>query len=997
MKKILICSIVLIILCTILVTGLSVSAVQNEVNVNLDGQLLTFDVPGRIIDGRTMVPVRGIFEALDASVDWKADTREVISKRGDDTITLAIGSSELYKNGELAYTMDVPAMILEKAGQSRTLVPVRAVAESYNCLVDWDADTKTVFITTTDNGVVLVNASSTSYVIVYDNAIEEKITSTINNGTNIVRYDIGQNIKVFSDSDYKPDGKTHEIVIGAADVGDAKKLTATLTPSQYAIKFDPSSRRVYISGGSLTDITNGVNYFFNEYADKDNKVLSVPYDLDYTSADITYTDDYEIFYGKKLRDSFRAEECKTGVYSIDDENRLFSKFECYPGSSGKIYFYQQLANVNIFDYSYYVIRYYQSSDVSRLDTCVTSMDISSVKKVYPEFTTGYYERWASEHPSGSCGEWKTAVLAKESFNNDPADALPHPDMKKQNIRFKPWYKVTPEAGDYFGVEYIALFKNKDDAETFARAIDKAQNANLPVEDFSLYQNGKSVTEAKAVVNNSVAVNVIAKPEKSVVNIDIASSDPSIIEVKNGTAIAKAEGTATLTYTANSDIEGAKIITRSIKVNVEGNRFDSIKIDGIDITDYKIVIPEQADIYTQQAANVLTDYIKVNLGISLPVITDTTSEASYEILIGNTNRAASNTGIALKDKQYLIKFKNNKLVLQGNEMYIGSAIGELINTYMEPYKDDLNITKLPGEAKAITFTGFPEKANNAILIIGDGMGFNHINATLDNTSLEFFTAFKLPVQSKAQTYSSSSSVTDSAASATAIATGYKTINGVIGLNANGIKVQNVRELAHDFGAQTAVVTNDAITGATPGGFLVHNHSRNNTEQILTDINKLLDEGKVDFAKGGVGSNLLSTTREAIRTISDTEAPFFIMIEETGNDGSGHSNNISQAYTATKRVNEVIAYATEYVLAHPDTVLVVTADHETGGLVKDETSDFGYKFTTTSHSAADVLVSAIGSGAEFFDVESVDNTDIARFIASVYGAEEFGQAKESAKAA
>ena len=394
---------------------------------------------------------------------------------------------------------------------------------------------------------------------------------------------------------------------------------------------------------------------------------------------------------------------------------------------------------------------------------------------------------------------------------------------------------------------------------------------------------------------------------------------------------------------------------------------------------------------------LTDYIKTNSGISLPVVTDKTSEANYEILVGNTNRNASKTGVSLKEKEYLLSSKESKVILQGDGMYIGSAVGELINTYIEPYNGVLNITSLPTEAKAMAFKGFAEKANSAILIIGDGMGFNHINATLDNTTLESFAAFELPVQSKAHTHSFNSDVTDSAASATALATGYKTNNGVIGLDPTGTKVQNVRELAHDFGAQTAVVTNDAITGATPGGFLVHNSSRNNTTAIQADITKLREEGKVDFAIGSVGSGLLTSTREAIRTITDTEAPFFIMIEETGNDGSGHSNNIAQAYTATQRVNAVIAYATEFVLAHPDTVLVVTADHETGGLIKDETSDFGYKFTTTNHSSADVLVSAMGAGTDYFDVESVDNTEIARFIARIFGAKSFGQAGKLPKAA
>ncbi|MBQ7821924.1 MAG: DUF4886 domain-containing protein [Clostridia bacterium] len=122
-------------------------AVDDQVTVTLDGEVLEFDVPGRLIDGRTMVPLRGIFEALDATVRWVPETREIISHRGFDTIRLTIDSPELYKNGENIYTMDVPATIIEENGESRTLVPVRAIAEAFGCGVGWDAETRTARIT----------------------------------------------------------------------------------------------------------------------------------------------------------------------------------------------------------------------------------------------------------------------------------------------------------------------------------------------------------------------------------------------------------------------------------------------------------------------------------------------------------------------------------------------------------------------------------------------------------------------------------------------------------------------------------------------------------------------------------------------------------------------------------------------------------------------------------------------------------------------------------
>ncbi len=107
-----------------------------------DGVATTLDVPAQIIGDRTMVPLRAIFEALGASVDWDGDTRTVTSVKGDITVKLTIGENAIYKNGE-AKELDVAGQIVD----DRTLVPVRAIAESFDSDVAWDADTQTVTIT----------------------------------------------------------------------------------------------------------------------------------------------------------------------------------------------------------------------------------------------------------------------------------------------------------------------------------------------------------------------------------------------------------------------------------------------------------------------------------------------------------------------------------------------------------------------------------------------------------------------------------------------------------------------------------------------------------------------------------------------------------------------------------------------------------------------------------------------------------------------------------
>ncbi len=112
------------------------------VSVYVNGSQLNFDAAPSIHNGRTTVPLRAIFEALNATVDWNAETRTITSTRGATTVSLTVDENVLYKNGD--YTLlDAPAQIV---GAS-TYVPLRAVSESFDCQVDWDGNTRTVTIT----------------------------------------------------------------------------------------------------------------------------------------------------------------------------------------------------------------------------------------------------------------------------------------------------------------------------------------------------------------------------------------------------------------------------------------------------------------------------------------------------------------------------------------------------------------------------------------------------------------------------------------------------------------------------------------------------------------------------------------------------------------------------------------------------------------------------------------------------------------------------------
>ena len=114
---------------------------EEPIKVILDGIPLQFDVQPRIINDRTMVPMRVIFEALGADVDWDSETRTITATKGGLVVKATIGDKNIYVNG-VKITMDVAPIIAD----DRTLVPVRFVSEALGCDVDWDGDTRTVYI-----------------------------------------------------------------------------------------------------------------------------------------------------------------------------------------------------------------------------------------------------------------------------------------------------------------------------------------------------------------------------------------------------------------------------------------------------------------------------------------------------------------------------------------------------------------------------------------------------------------------------------------------------------------------------------------------------------------------------------------------------------------------------------------------------------------------------------------------------------------------------------
>ncbi|MBQ4141457.1 MAG: alkaline phosphatase [Clostridia bacterium] len=420
---------------------------------------------------------------------------------------------------------------------------------------------------------------------------------------------------------------------------------------------------------------------------------------------------------------------------------------------------------------------------------------------------------------------------------------------------------------------------------------------------------------------------------------------------------------------------------------------NISINGVSLREYKIVRPKKCDLITYYTAEVISDYIFNNAGYKLEVIDDSKAETAYELLVGDTNRSASNIGISLSADQYSLSISEGKVVMQGDYRMVGAAASTLINTYFGLDGKDVDVTNLPTAPAAAEFTF--KKATSGIMMIGDGMSAVHFAAAIDTGVIPEFVADTLPYKAECTTASysvihSGKAYTDSAASATALSSGYKTVNGYVGVNPKKQEKQNIRELAHEFGAKTAVVTTDKITGATPSGYLCHYPDRDATAQLQSQIDNLKKNGLVDYTYGAAsnnGADLTKFAREALSVISDSDKGFFIMIEEAYIDKNSHNNDLTKTTKSVKIYNDVIAYCIAYTMVRGDVMLVITADHDCGNLSKKPNGD--YIYNATNHTNKNVPVFALGDGAaELINKDVIDNTDIPKAFAKIFGNNNFG---------
>lgn len=336
-------------------------------------------------------------------------------------------------------------------------------------------------------------------------------------------------------------------------------------------------------------------------------------------------------------------------------------------------------------------------------------------------------------------------------------------------------------------------------------------------------------------------------------------------------------------------------------------------------------------------------------------------------------------------------------------------------------------KAPTTKSAETYRD--DNIKNVIYLIGDGMGFNHLEKTKKerNTALVMDT---FGIKGSSMTRSFSDSVTDSAAGGTALAVGVRTGNGIIGAyyldkNSKYSYPKNITELCLERGMMTGVITTDETSGATPASFSAHSSNRNNTEditndQLSSDIDLIwgksngvatkskaeangfdyitsygemmaLEEGSRSFAQFTNSlwtlsqsdkntPNLEQMAIKAVDLLDDTDEGFFLMIEGAHIDKHSHSNDDQKTTEATLEFDRTIEAMLSYAKADGETLVIVTADHETGGITDKNGT---YTFTRDSHSAADVPVLVYGTDKLIRNSEKLNNYEIPIRIAYVLG--------------
>jgi len=312
--------------------------------------------------------------------------------------------------------------------------------------------------------------------------------------------------------------------------------------------------------------------------------------------------------------------------------------------------------------------------------------------------------------------------------------------------------------------------------------------------------------------------------------------------------------------------------------------------------------------------------------------------------------------------------------------------------------------------------------NIVLMIGDGMGLAQMSAALysnnNKLSLEQF-----PVIGFHKAYSFNNLVTDSAAGATAFSCGVKTYNNAIGVTADTVRCQTILEEAEARNLATGLVSTSTIVHATPAAFIAHQSYREKYEAIAldimnTEVDLLIGGGKkffdrrnmddrdlikemrrngywvYDYSKDDISQVRAKSDAKLVYFTADNhplpvtsgrtylppasalavdflkqknENGFFLMIEGSQIDWMGHANEGLLLISELQDFDKAIAAVLDFAKKDGNTLVIVTGDHEAGGMAINEDSKMNSikpKFTTNGHTGTLVPVYAFGPRAELF---------------------------------
>ena len=316
----------------------------------------------------------------------------------------------------------------------------------------------------------------------------------------------------------------------------------------------------------------------------------------------------------------------------------------------------------------------------------------------------------------------------------------------------------------------------------------------------------------------------------------------------------------------------------------------------------------------------------------------------------------------------------------------------------------------------------QKAKNIILFIGDGMGPNQVAlAKFATGGPDHKLSFEnFPITGIVYNHSSDSLYTDSAAAATTWATGVKTKNGYLAVDAEKKFLPTIPELLSTKGYKSGLVSTSSITHATPAAFYAHIDNRDKEKEIA----KMLIDSDIDIALGGgeeffdvppedglfmiydntlLDSSLLNSKEQVIglfaedgfdrspgtptqlemtqvalnflKNKSQNCAGFFLMSEGSQIDWAGHDNDAQYMLVEFADFDATVQAATDFAIKNQDTLILVTADHATGGLIlqRPKGSNVRAQWTTGSHDLSPINIYAYGPGSELFS-GVMDNTEI-----------------------